>query len=145
MGRPSAGIYLAFLILVLAAEAGLLLGKSVLLIDQHEGDALHVIQIATQMAHGQVPHEDEDFLDDGTAAHDVVAYDDADERHELAKLELVAGRRAKASTAYDSARRYFVAGLELATREGRIREAETVVAVTVALPMLRGSSGRPKP
>jgi hypothetical protein len=58
MGRPSAGIYLAFLIVVLAVEAGLLLGKSVLLIDQHEGDALHVIQIATQMALGQVPHVD---------------------------------------------------------------------------------------
>jgi hypothetical protein len=58
MGRPSAGIYLAFLILVLVVEAGLLLGKSVLLIDQHEGDALHVIQIAMRMAMGQVPHQD---------------------------------------------------------------------------------------
>lgn len=58
MGRPSAGLFLGFLFLVFAAEAGLLLGKGVLLIDQHEGDALHLIEIALRMSEGQRPHFD---------------------------------------------------------------------------------------
>ncbi len=58
MGRPSAGGYLAFLIFVLIVQAALLLGKGVLLIDQHEGDALHLLQIILRMGAGEWPHLD---------------------------------------------------------------------------------------
>lgn len=58
MSRPSARLFLGFLLAILAAEAWLLLGKSSLLIDQHEGDALHLMQIARRMADGQMPHLD---------------------------------------------------------------------------------------
>ncbi len=58
MGKPSARYLLLFLLIFLAVQAGLLLGKGVLLIDQHEGDALHLIQIALRMANGQWPHLD---------------------------------------------------------------------------------------
>jgi len=58
MNRPSAGLYLGFLLAVLAIQALLLLGKGILLIDQHEGDALHVLQIALRMGEGQWPHLD---------------------------------------------------------------------------------------
>ncbi len=58
MGRPSAGIYALFLVVVLAIQAGLLLGKGVLLLDQHEGDALHLIQIIMRMSQGEWPHLD---------------------------------------------------------------------------------------
>ena len=51
--------------------------------------------------------------------------DDDDERHRLAKLELIAGRRAKAATAYDSARSHFIAGLSLAsTSTDGVRDEE---------------------
>ncbi len=58
MGRPSAGLVALFLVLVLAIQAGLMLGKGVLLIDAHEGDALHLIQIILRMSAGQWPHLD---------------------------------------------------------------------------------------
>jgi len=58
MGRPSAGILFGFFVAVLLAQSALLFGKGVLLIDQHEGDALHVIQIAMRMGAGQWPHLD---------------------------------------------------------------------------------------
>lgn len=58
MGRPSAGLLLGFLLLVLVAQAGLLFGKGVLLIDQHEGDALHLIEIVMRMGAGEWPHID---------------------------------------------------------------------------------------
>jgi len=58
MGRPSGGILLGFLLIVLGIEAGLLLGNGILLIDQHEGDALHVLQIALRMGQGEWPHLD---------------------------------------------------------------------------------------
>jgi hypothetical protein len=58
MGKPSARNLLIFLLIILAAQAGLLLGKSVLIVDQHEGDALHLMQIALRMADGQWPHLD---------------------------------------------------------------------------------------
>ncbi|NOX72972.1 MAG: hypothetical protein GXP03_04915 [Alphaproteobacteria bacterium] len=58
MGKPSARNLLIFLLIFLAAQAGLLLGKSVLVVDQHEGDALHLMQIALRMADGQWPHLD---------------------------------------------------------------------------------------
>ncbi len=58
MGRPSAGILFGFLVAVLVVQAGLLLGKGVLLIDQHEGDALHLMQISLRMGQGQWPHLD---------------------------------------------------------------------------------------
>lgn len=51
-------MYLIFLVAVLAIEAALLLGKGVLLIDQHEGDALHLLQIVLRMVGGEVPHVD---------------------------------------------------------------------------------------
>ncbi|MCB1368616.1 MAG: hypothetical protein KDK00_12680 [Rhodobacteraceae bacterium] len=51
-------MYRFFLVAVQAIEAGLLLGKGVLLIDQHEGDALHLLQIVLRMAGGEVPHVD---------------------------------------------------------------------------------------
>jgi predicted ATPase/class 3 adenylate cyclase len=43
--------------------------------------------------------------------------DDIDERRRIASLELAAGRQAKASTAYEAARSYLAAGLELAGGE----------------------------
>lgn len=58
MGRPSAGLLFGFLSVVLAVQAGLLLGKGVLLIDQHEGDALHLIEIIMRMGAGEWPHLD---------------------------------------------------------------------------------------
>lgn len=58
MSRPSAGLYLIFLLLILGVQAALLLGKGVLLIDQHEGDALHVLDIALRMGAGEKPHLD---------------------------------------------------------------------------------------
>jgi len=58
MGRPSAGLYIGFLFFILVVEAGLLMGKGILLIDQHEGDALHVLQIALRMGAGEWPHLD---------------------------------------------------------------------------------------
>lgn len=58
MNRPSAGGLFGFLILVLAVQAALLLGKGVLLLDQHEGDALHILQIVLLMDQGQWPHLD---------------------------------------------------------------------------------------
>ena len=47
-------------------------------------------------------------LDRGT-----VLIDSLEEREQVAELNLVAGKRAKASTAYASARTYFVAGRAL--------------------------------
>lgn len=58
MNGPSARNLAIFLVVFLAAQAGLLLGQSNLLIDQHEGDALHLMQIAQRMADGQWPHLD---------------------------------------------------------------------------------------
>jgi len=58
MQRVSAGLYLGFLLLVLAVQTGLMSLKGILLIDQHEGDALHLIQIILRMAEGQRPHLD---------------------------------------------------------------------------------------
>jgi len=58
MGRPSAGAYLVFLVVVLILQASLLLGKGVLLLDQHEGDALHLMQIILRMGAGEWPHLD---------------------------------------------------------------------------------------
>jgi len=58
MGRPSAGGFFGFLVVVLLIQAGLLLGKGVLLIDQHEGDALHLLQIVLRMGAGEWPHLD---------------------------------------------------------------------------------------
>lgn len=58
MERPSGIILLGFLVVVLAVQAALLFGKGVLLIDQHEGDAIHVLSIALRMGQGQLPHLD---------------------------------------------------------------------------------------
>lgn len=58
MGKPSAGVYVGFLVAVLILQAALLFGKGILLIDQHEGDAMHVLQIALRMGAGQWPHLD---------------------------------------------------------------------------------------
>jgi len=56
--RPSAGGLLGFLIVILVVQASLLLGKGVLLIEKHEGDALHVLEIVFRMSQGQWPHLD---------------------------------------------------------------------------------------
>jgi len=56
MNRPSAGFLFGFLLIVLLAQAGLLFGKGILLIDQHEGDALHLLQIILRMGAGEWPH-----------------------------------------------------------------------------------------
>lgn len=58
MGKSSATIFGVFLVILLAIQAMLLLGKGVLLINQHEGDALHLIQIVLRMVEGQRPHLD---------------------------------------------------------------------------------------
>ncbi|MCA8868837.1 MAG: hypothetical protein KDA67_09325 [Rhodobacteraceae bacterium] len=58
MGKPSGGVYFGFLVLVLGIQAALLLGKGVLLIDQHQGDVLHVLEIVMRMQQGQWPHLD---------------------------------------------------------------------------------------
>ncbi len=58
MQRPSGAVFLAFLVLILAVQAALMFGKGILLIDQHEGDALHVLQIALRMGAGEWPHLD---------------------------------------------------------------------------------------
>ena len=58
MDKPSPGGLLAFLIGFLGVMAALLLGKGVLLLDQHEGDALHVLDILFRMEQGQWPHVD---------------------------------------------------------------------------------------
>ncbi len=58
MERPSAGGLLGFLVVILVVQASLLLGKGVLLIEKHEGDALHVLEIVFRMSEGQWPHLD---------------------------------------------------------------------------------------
>jgi len=58
MEKPSAGGLLGFLIVVLALQAGLMLGKGALLLNLHEGDAMHVIEIILRMEQGQWPHLD---------------------------------------------------------------------------------------
>ncbi len=58
MGKPSAGLFFGFLVALLAVQAGLLLGKGILLIDQHEGDALQLLQILLRMGAGEWPHLD---------------------------------------------------------------------------------------
>jgi hypothetical protein len=58
MGGPTARNLAIFLVVLLALQAGLLLSQSSLLIDQHEGDALHLMQIAQRMSEGQWPHLD---------------------------------------------------------------------------------------
>lgn len=58
MGRPSARSYLAFLVIIFLLQSALLLGKGILLIDQHEGDALHLLQIILRMGQGEWPHLD---------------------------------------------------------------------------------------
>lgn len=58
MGRPSAGLYMIFLVIILVIQSSLLVGKGILLIDQHEGDALHLLQIVLRMGAGEWPHID---------------------------------------------------------------------------------------
>ncbi|MDA0223602.1 MAG: hypothetical protein O3A08_13175 [Proteobacteria bacterium] len=58
MERPSAGGLLGFRVVILVVQASLLLGKGVLLIEKHEGDALHVLEIVFRMSEGQWLHLD---------------------------------------------------------------------------------------
>src|SRR5262249_43450635 len=51
------------------------------------------------------------------------------EREDLAELNLIAGKRAKASTAYASALKYFVAGAELLSDESWERRRDLIFAV----------------
>ena len=53
----------------------------------------------------------------------------SDERDQLADLNLIAGRRARASTAYRSARKYFMAGAALLQSDAWIRRHELVFAL----------------
>jgi len=58
MERPSAAGLLGVLLAVLAVQSVLMFGKGVLLLDQHEGDAIHILEIVMRMAQGQWPHVD---------------------------------------------------------------------------------------
>lgn len=58
MGRPSARLFFGFLVAVLAVQTGLLLGKGVLLINTHEGDALNLLEVILRMGAGELPHLD---------------------------------------------------------------------------------------
>lgn len=58
MGKPSPRNFIVFLLILLVVQSALLLGKSSLLIDQHEGDALHLLEIVLRMSQGQWPHLD---------------------------------------------------------------------------------------
>ncbi len=58
MQRPNPIYFLGFLLVLLAVLGGLGVAKGAVLINRHDGDALHLLQIVLRMAEGQVPHLD---------------------------------------------------------------------------------------
>ena len=58
MTKPISGAVLIFLIFVIAAMGAAALRPGVLMIGQHEGDALHLLEIVLRMSNGETPHID---------------------------------------------------------------------------------------
>ena len=62
----------------------------------------------------------------------VALIDSQDERDQLAELNLIAGKRAKASAAYASALKYFIAGAALLTKDAWERRRDLIFALELA-------------
>ncbi|MFY0635050.1 MAG: hypothetical protein JXQ91_14650 [Vannielia sp.] len=58
MKKTDSGRLFAFLLAVLAVEAGLAMWRGQLLVGKHEGDMLHLLEIVFRMADGEWPHVD---------------------------------------------------------------------------------------
>ncbi|SIN79991.1 DUF2029 domain-containing protein [Vannielia litorea] len=58
MKKTNSGRLFAFLLAVLAVEAGIALWRGQLLVGKHEGDMLHLLEIVFRMADGEWPHLD---------------------------------------------------------------------------------------
>jgi PAS domain S-box-containing protein len=81
---------------------------------------------------GPQTHEAVIFEIVGQLNRGVVLISDRKEREQLAELNLIAGRRAKASTAFDSALSYFTVGAQLLDEEGWADQGELKFALELS-------------
>ncbi|MBM7068216.1 hypothetical protein [Actibacterium sp. 188UL27-1] len=58
MTKPKSGVVFLFLVAILVAMGGSALRPGVFMIGQHEGDAMHLLEIVLRMADGDIPHVD---------------------------------------------------------------------------------------
>jgi predicted ATPase/two-component sensor histidine kinase len=104
------------------------------LIPQSERAAVHLwIGRALWSETGQLPLDENVFDIVNQLNRGAALIDTPEERDRVAELNLRAGRRAKASTAYASARGYFAAGRALLTEDGWDRQYALTMALELVL------------